>query len=175
MKRPDLRDVDTLANCILLVLVGIIFVTCIGLSFQRAVAPLPTPVEVVEPVEDGLIFGTPTVIGEYHHPTVGSRPRSPHWPTFRAEQIEKRGGKCEACGTTHDLNLHHIQSFHDRPDLELDASNVLILCRDLKHGRNCHFEVGHDPDFDGPLNPNWSTTNPNVVRDAERMRKKLKP
>ena len=115
-------------------------------------------------------------VGEWvdHHPeisvrNVGASQRSSRWPAVRAKYIADGHDKCEACGTTRDLNVHHIQPFSVRPDLELDPRNLITLCR--VH----HLKIAHDADGPGGMaRPNWSSSNPNVRRDAERMRLKLK-
>lgn len=99
---------------------------------------------------------------------VSATPRSPKWPAVRAEYL-KTHPECAACGTRNELNVHHVVPFHLDESKELDPENLITLCREH------HLTVGHDPDFDGPMKPNWSAENKNVRRDAERMRKKLKP
>lgn len=99
---------------------------------------------------------------------VSATPRSPKWPAVRAEYL-KTHPECAACGTRDELNVHHIVPVHVDSSKELDSGNLITLCREH------HFTVGHDPDFDGPQKPNWSSANKNVRKDAERMRRKLKP
>lgn len=84
--------------------------------------------------------------------------RSPKWETVRRHYI-KSHGECEACGTRVGLNVHHIKPFHLFPELELDQSNLITLCR--KH----HFEIGHKKD--------WSDYNINVRADAVKLRNSL--
>ena len=64
---------------------------------------------------------------------LGGKARSPHWRRFRAEQIQKRGGKCELCGGLDVLELHHIESFASNPSRELDPENTIILCESGKN------------------------------------------
>lgn len=100
--------------------------------------------------------------------------RSSEWPKVRAEHL-KRNPTCAACGVDGKrarLEVHHIQQFMVRPDLELDPTNLITLCRT---GRSCHFYVGHDEDGDGPKKPNWKSCNKNVVRDSEKLLAKLNP
>lgn len=100
-------------------------------------------------------------------PEVGAvdHPRSSQWPSARRHHLEKHPA-CEACGKTSGwIEAHHIKPFHEHPELELEESNLITLCRDH------HFRVGHDPDGpDGPKPPNWSDNNPNVRRDAAKWR-----
>lgn len=98
-------------------------------------------------------------------------PRSPQWPAVRAAHIRKYP-RCEACGTLEFVEVHHVKSFHEHPDLELEPSNLISLCRGKA---NHHFKIGHDPDgLGGPKPPNWSDSNPNVRRDAAEFRKNPK-
>lgn len=97
-----------------------------------------------------------------------TRQRSPQWDTVRARFIADGNDSCAVCGTTHDLNVHHVIPFHDDPTKELDPTNLITLCR--VH----HLLVGHDPDVEGPIKPSWKLSNPNVKADAERLRNKLK-
>ena len=90
--------------------------------------------------------------------------RSPHWEAVRRAFL-KKCPNCAACGKGRVLGLrkidvHHIQPFHVRPDLELDESNLITLCR--PH----HFEIGHLGD--------WQKWNVNVVADAAAFDKHLR-
>lgn len=86
--------------------------------------------------------------------------RSSQWTTVRNKFV-KEHPVCEACGSNENLNVHHIKPFHSNPELELEWSNLITLCREH------HFYIGHDPDGpNGPLKPNWKESNPNVRRDA---------
>jgi 5-methylcytosine-specific restriction protein A len=84
--------------------------------------------------------------------------RSSKWPAVRNHFV-KLHPVCEACGSTESLNVHHVIPFHERPDLELAMGNLITLCRDH------HFTLGHFR--------NWSKSNPNVRRDAAKLRKTL--
>jgi 5-methylcytosine-specific restriction endonuclease McrA len=89
------------------------------------------------------------------------------WQRVRALHLELYPA-CEACGSIESLNVHHIASVRDRPDLELEPSNLMTFCR--AH----HFAVGHDPDgIDGPLRPNWSRVNPRAKEDAAKWKARI--
>jgi 5-methylcytosine-specific restriction protein A len=81
--------------------------------------------------------------------------RSGKWPAVRQRFI-KEHPCCEACGSLQDLNVHHIFSFHDHPELELDPDNLITLCR--KH----HFLMGHSN--------RWATTNKNCQKEVKAYR-----
>lgn len=72
------------------------------------------------------------------------RARSGQWPRVRGEFLASNG-KCAACGSTKDLQAHHVVAFHTRPELELEPSNLIALCEGME--RNCHRFVGHLDDF----------------------------
>jgi hypothetical protein len=89
--------------------------------------------------------------------------RSGEWRRVRDEFVEKFPF-CAACGTSAALNVHHVEPFHIRPELELDPSNLLTLCREH------HFRIGHDPDGPWrPKKPNWSASNPLVREHAQQF------
>lgn len=99
------------------------------------------------------------------HPTLWGEPRSSSWPSVRRNFVLSNPD-CAACGSNENLNVHHIKPFHENPELELDPSNLITLCR--KH----HFRIGHDPDGPWkPKKPSWVLSNPNVREDCERWRK----
>lgn len=85
--------------------------------------------------------------------------RSPKWPAVRAKFI-KSHPVCEACGSKDELNVHHCKSFHEFPELELDPTNLITLCREH------HFSVGHLG--------NWKKTNALVREDAAILRNAVK-
>ena len=87
--------------------------------------------------------------------------RSPHWSSVRTAHL-KTAGTCEACGSDKSLEVHHKQPFHDKPELELDPSNLITLC---DGSINCHLLVGHLGD--------WKSFNVDVVADAATWKAKI--
>lgn len=85
--------------------------------------------------------------------------RSPRWRSVREDHI-RRQPFCQACGRSKDLEVHHIIPFAQRPDLELEPTNLITLC-----GSPCHLVHGHFM--------SWHRWNPTVVADCERYRIKL--
>jgi len=85
-------------------------------------------------------------------------PRSPHWPKVR-DAFLKANPKCAVCGTTCDVEAHHVQVFHLNPELELDPTNLIALCR------RDHLLFGHLG--------NWSSFNRTVREDAAQWREKI--
>jgi 5-methylcytosine-specific restriction enzyme A len=84
--------------------------------------------------------------------------RSGRWPAVRAEHL-KTNPECEACGHTKNLQVHHMQPFHEKPELELEPTNLISLCMGP---HECHIRIGHGGSFD-----HW---NPNVRTDANLVR-----
>ncbi len=72
--------------------------------------------------------------------------RSSQWPRVRSEYLEKHP-RCAACGGTESLEVHHIIPFHIAPDLELEHSNLMTLCRRKKYGIHCHLFIGHKGNY----------------------------
>lgn len=56
--------------------------------------------------------------------------------------------RCQMCGTTKKLEVHHIKSWHLFPALRFVFTNLITLCR------ACHFRFGHFL--------NWKGQNPDV-------------
>lgn len=92
--------------------------------------------------------------GLFAGPVWGSARRSPQWGKVRAMVLD--GAACAACGTAKGLEVHHIEPFHIRPDLELEPSNLIPLCE------RCHLVFGH-------LGC-WRCHNPLVAMDAASHR-----
>lgn len=78
--------------------------------------------------------------------------RSPKWSAARSAFI-KLHPLCSVCGTKDDCEVHHVRPFHLHPELELDPTNFITLCR--PH----HYLFGHFM--------NWSSFNISVREDAE--------
>ena len=53
---------------------------------------------------------------------------------FRARIIKERGRVCEDCGDT-DVQVHHVKTVRDHPELALTDWNVRVLCR------RCHMNA----------------------------------
>jgi hypothetical protein len=89
--------------------------------------------------------------------------RSSLWPKVRDEHLKLRP-TCEACGGTKNLIVHHLQSFHEHPELELLENNLFTLCE--KSSINCHLLCGHLGDY--------HSINVDCVIDSAEWLKKIK-
>ena len=89
---------------------------------------------------------------------IGAVPRSSHWPAVRAAKL-KAQPTCEATGSTDDLEVHHVEPFHEDPSKELDPDNLIVL------NRLAHFIIGHLC--------SWQSWNPAVRKDAAALMKKI--
>lgn len=156
---PDINDDGEILGA--WVLITVITLAVIGVHLVMSSGPLPK-----ETAQSGSpsLLGSDWIEHEQLAGVVGSAPRSPKWPTVRANFIADGNDRCAVCGSRDDLNVHHVVPFHDDPSLELKPSNLITLCR--QH----HLHVGHDPDGPGAKSPNWSTSNPHVRRDADWLR-----
>lgn len=88
--------------------------------------------------------------------------RSPRWPYFVKKLIEAHP-YCSACGSKTNLIGHHIKPYHLHPELELEPTNIAILC-ESRGKRDCHFLWGH-------LGVSWEAFNPDVVPMTDAMLK----
>jgi 5-methylcytosine-specific restriction protein A len=95
---------------------------------------------------------------------LGSK-RSGKWNTVRKHFLEKNP-ECAACGSKKNLNVHHVEPFHLKPELELEESNLITLCESDCGGVICHLFFGHLGDY--------KEVNPDVRTDVDIWRKKIK-
>lgn len=91
--------------------------------------------------------------------------RSAHWPKIRAAHLLKEP-RCQVCGGSQTLEVHHVMPFDKSPELELDPENLITLCESGKGGLVCHLAVGHLG--------NYRSYNPQVRLDSKLWAKKLK-
>lgn len=76
--------------------------------------------------------------------------RTWEWRSLAYDTIKTRGRRCEMCGRTPHkhgvaINVDHIKSRRDRPDLALSSCNLQILCDDHNHGKgNRHSDDWRD-------------------------------
>lgn len=96
-------------------------------------------------------------VGRYGH-TFGAA-RSSQWPTVEKAFLAKNP-TCAVCGKNKDLNIHHRQPFHLHPELELEPTNLITLCR--QH----HEWWGHLG--------NWKSYNVDVEVDSATWNQKIK-
>lgn len=80
--------------------------------------------------------------------------RSKGWRKVRNEHV-KAHPICAACGRTDGLEVHHIEDFSTKPELELDPNNLITLC---DKAMRCHLTFGHLG--------NWKSINPEVIKDS---------
>lgn len=78
--------------------------------------------------------------------------RSSDWRKVRDEFV-KENPYCAACCTKNKLEVHHIKPYHIAPELELEKTNLITLCR------NHHFTFGHFCD--------WTSWNIDVEKDVK--------
>jgi 5-methylcytosine-specific restriction enzyme A len=91
--------------------------------------------------------------------------RSDRWPTIRKHFLAKNPA-CVICGATKGkIEVHHIKPFHLHPQLELEPSNFITLCENMKDGVSCHLLFGHLGNF--------KSFNVNVKNDAKAWSKKI--
>jgi hypothetical protein len=84
-----------------------------------------------------------------------SAKRSGQWPTVRKHHLEAHPF-CAVCGGTKFLEVHHVDDFHNHPELELDPGNLITLCEHPAH--NDHLIFGHLGSF--------KSINIDIVKDA---------
>ena len=95
------------------------------------------------------------------HPNVQ---RSPQWPAVRRAFL-RQNPRCVLCGNEHNLNVHHVEPYHLKPERELDPTNLITLCEKSEvadlFGLNCHQWAGHLG--------NWEAFNPRVRECVKKL------
>jgi 5-methylcytosine-specific restriction endonuclease McrA len=86
-------------------------------------------------------------------------PRSKEWPRVRDEFLSQEPC-CRVCGAKNGVEVHHIEPFHLKPELELDPANLMPLCREH------HLWFGHLG--------RWSSWNADVRADASEWHLKIR-
>lgn len=81
--------------------------------------------------------------------------RSSHWPGVQKAYL-KSHAKCEVCGSSKALNVHHVIPVHIDASKELLPENLITLCRD------CHYRYGH-------AGLSWKFYNENIKTDAKAL------
>lgn len=99
------------------------------------------------------------MLGALGSPDVYGALRSHLWPGVRKEHLELFPA-CAGCGRLKQVQVHHVEPFHNRPELELSLKNLITLCP------ICHFALGHLFSF-----LSW---NKDVVGDCKWLLQKVK-
>jgi len=68
--------------------------------------------------------------------------RSANWRALRNLHIIMNPA-CAVCGSTKNLEAHHIIPYNVSPELELELDNLITLCESKRYGVNCHLFFGH--------------------------------
>lgn len=84
--------------------------------------------------------------------------RSSDWVNIRKQHI-KQHPFCIACNSIRNLEVHHVKPYQIHPELELEPSNLVTLCK------THHLVFGHLTDYHS-----W---NENVIEDCQWYLKKV--
>ena len=77
----------------------------------------------------------------YKHIPYKKQLKDKRWRELRQEVIEERGGKCEMCGSSSNLCVHHKAYIKGRYAWEYPKDYLLVLCN------GCHRKI-HGIDLD---------------------------
>jgi 5-methylcytosine-specific restriction endonuclease McrA len=69
------------------------------------------------------------------------------------EKILASNTQCCYCGSSLNLQVHHILPLHTYPTLIADENNLIVLCSGSDRFSGCHKKYGHLNDF-SKHNPN---------------------
>ena len=59
------------------------------------------------------------------------------WQRCRRDFLRKTGKVCVCCRSMKKIQVHHVLPRHIRPDLAVNQTNLIALCR------GCHLRIGH--------------------------------
>ena len=85
--------------------------------------------------------------------------RSPKWSKVRYAHLMIKP-RCEVCAARSGLEVHHIKPYHLWPELELEPSNLMTLCK------RDHLLFGHLGD--------WKAYNPQAKADAQAFTMRIR-
>jgi len=111
-----------------------------------------------------VILHAINVVRASFHQAKKNRTRSPLWAALERTFIQTHKGGCASCGSTHRLQVHHKKPFHLFPELELEPSNLIVLCMDID---DCHLKLGHGGSF--------KAYNPRIEEHAHQTHSGSKP
>lgn len=66
--------------------------------------------------------------------TYNEQLKSPRWAAFRERVLKDRGARCERCGSSERLQVHHLRYKRGKLAWQYDMKDVLLLC-DRCHAR----------------------------------------
>lgn len=95
----------------------------------------------------------------YGKPVEGSR--SGLWPAVRKAHLRVEP-RCQWCGSTWFVQVHHVYPFHLYPERELDPHWLISLC-EPPGSSGCHLSRGH--------RGRWTDYDPDIRRKCEEHRR----
>ena len=90
-----------------------------------------------------LLKNKVNLVVSHFRATICKAKRSGKWRALEKKFLAQHNA-CEVCGTSKHLQVHHIKPFHLYPELELEESNLIVVCMDSKE---CHLRIGHGGNF----------------------------
>ncbi len=78
-----------------------------------------------------------------------------------SRKYRRENPRCAICGTTANIEIHHILPFKEHPELELEPSNLISLCGKWN---NCHLIHGHLG--------NYNNYNRNLLQTIQSLKNK---
>jgi 5-methylcytosine-specific restriction endonuclease McrA len=87
--------------------------------------------------------------------------RTQRWRALRVQVLRRDRHQCRECGARSRLEIHHVRSVREAPDLAFDMGNLATLCGPC-HARITRYEVRGAEE--NPARTEWRT----AVRQLER-------
>lgn len=68
----------------------------------------------------------------YHDQLIDKR-----WLKKREQVFKLKGRKCSVCGSTHNLQIHHLRYFNDKYAWEYKMKELVVLCESCHKRKHC--------------------------------------
>lgn len=68
----------------------------------------------------------------YHDQLIDKR-----WLKKREQVFKLKGRKCSVCGSTHNLQIHHLRYFNDKYAWEYKMKDLVVLCESCHKRKHC--------------------------------------
>ena len=104
----------------------------------------------------------PNYTGSYDYSEREEFKKSRDWENVRKSVMERDGYSCWLCGATGKMNVHHIKSYKEYPELRLDATNLVTLCED------CHKTMHKGREFWESMGVNYDSEPTLEMSDTDK-------
>ena len=106
--------------------------------------------------------------------TYAEKLKDPRWQIKRSQTINYYGNKCEYCGSTENIHVHHRKYISGLEPWDYDIEDLQLLCADCHEQEHLRWNAmendkyrtskGNTPDSSWHIPVTWLTYNPDAVK-----------